>query len=347
MPAKPPTYYFYQDSIPAPSADSIVVDSTAVDTNEFTRQFTNEDSITRIRQERPLVRSLPPPSAFDTASVPYRLPAEHEDLDVNPISPAGWKILYSIDSSRDVFIEEKTAPDQDASTTGTAMDYSSAKARSLRPDWLLILIIFCLVMVAWLKLFYNKFLDQTMQALLNFQLSSKLLRDQNMFQRRVAFVLNLNFVLAAGIFIYLLFGYLQIRPFDHGDFICYSLYSGVIAGFILLRFAVLHAVGYIFQKQREFREYLHEILLIYKNLGIYLIPLVFIIAYIHEDYRIYLFYLGGIMLLASLVLRVIRGFQILVNRDVLIFYLILYLCTLEILPLLIIYRFFSFSVLNG
>jgi hypothetical protein len=272
-----------------------------------------------------------------------------EQMGENPIAPAGWKLLHTKDPVHEVFIQTSPPPPsaERYSPADIPGDQPGMPTHSMRPDWLLVLIIFCLVMVAWLKLFYNKFLDQTMRSLLNFQLSAKLLRDQNIFQKRVAFVLNLNFVLSGGLFIYLLFGYLQLKIFAFGDFISYLLYSLILAGLLILRFITLHIVGHVFQKTQEFREYLHEILLIYKNLGVYLIPLVFIISYIQEDYRIYLFCLGGIMLLASLILRLVKGFQILVNKDVLIFYLILYLCTLEILPVLIFYRFFSLSVLTG
>ena len=367
MPLKPATSFFLQDSIPFHAPDSIPNDTIVPDTNQISRQYTQDevsgifevlerrerefDSIARIRSELQVRRPAPPPRTIklDTAFVPYRLDKIPEENRENPIAPAGWKWLHTKDPIREVFIETTTvdSPAERDSPAGLPGDQSALTTHSLRPDWLLVMVIFCLVMLAWLKLFYNKFLDQTMRSLLNFQLSAKLLRDQNMFQRRVAFILNLNFVLSGGMFIYLLFGYLQFGIFPFGDFMSFILYSLVVAGLLLLRYIALHIVGHVFQKQREFREYLHEILLIYKNLGVYLIPLVFIIAYIQEDYRIYLFYLGGMMLLASLILRLVKGFQLLVNKDVLIFYLILYLCTLEILPVLIIYRFFSLSVLTG
>jgi hypothetical protein len=182
---------------------------------------------------------------------------------------------------------------------------------------------------------------------MNYQLSATLLRDQNIFSRRVAFFLNLNFVIISGAFVFLLLGYLKIRPLPYGDLVSYLVYSGIIMALLLLRYILSNLIGFIFQKQKEFTEYQHQILLIYKNLGIFLIPIVIGIAYIHEGIREYLIYLGGFMLVASLILRLIKGFKILMNRDVLIFYLILYLCILEILPILIFYRFFALSVLTS
>jgi len=57
--------------------------------------------------------------------------------------------------------------------------------------------------------------------------------------------------------------------------------------------------------------------------------------------------LAGILLVTGLVLigagiifKMIRGYQIIIRKDVLLFYLILYLCTLEILPLVLGYKVF-------
>jgi hypothetical protein len=60
--------------------------------------------------------------------------------------------------------------------------------------------------------------------------------------------------------------------------------------------------------------------------------------------RIYFIYLGMALLIAAYLLRFFRGIKILMNKDVLIFYLILYLCTLEILPLLLGYKLFFLLV---
>jgi hypothetical protein len=49
---------------------------------------------------------------------------------------------------------------------------------------------------------------------------------------------------------------------------------------------------------------------------------------------------GALMLGAGIIFKIIRGYQIIIRKDVLFIYLILYLCTLEILPLLLGYKVF-------
>jgi hypothetical protein len=211
----------------------------------------------------------------------------------------------------------------------------------MSPDWLMGIIIVCLIILAWLKLFFHKFINQTVASLWNFQLSKKESRDQNVFSRRVAFILNLNFIIIGGLFIYLVFSHFRINPFQLKPFFLYLFSTGFVTILLLIRQILLLLTGFIFNQQETFREYLHQILLIYKNIGIIFIPLIICIAYIHDDLRIYLIIIGIALFILAYLFRFIKGIQIIIKKDVLLFYLILYLCTLEILPVVIYCKFFS------
>jgi hypothetical protein len=292
----------------------------------------------------------PEPKGFDTAAVPYFLADDSLPFPADPISHLSTRYFCSRDTSMPVLVElgdHQPAEQVHRTEISYLSDLPTPPTHDLRPDWLLALIIGSLVLIAWLKLFYDKFLDQIMQSVTNYQLSVKLLRDQNIFSKRVAFVLNLNLVFMGGAFIYLLFGYYNLRPLPLNDFLSYLCYSGCLMMLLMARYAVLHITGYLFDKHHVFREYLHQIFLIYKSMGIYLIILVIGLAYIREEWRILFIYLGMALISVAYLLRFFKGVRILMNKDVLIFYLILYLCTLEILPFLILYRFFSLSVLRG
>ena len=49
--------------------------------------------------------------------------------------------------------------------------------------------------------------------------------------------------------------------------------------------------------------------------------------------------IGVLISAIAFLLKTFRAYQIIIRRDILLFYLILYLCTLEILPLLLGYKF--------
>jgi hypothetical protein len=351
------TFFFYQDTAAAVPSDTVTgirkfstdeADDIFRAMEKREREF---DSIARVRAYYAYLRSIEQdePEGFDTSAVPYYFVADSLVPAENPLSYLKQRFLSSRDTSKPVFIEKLVATETVAAEyPGENQLLSSVPSHETRPDWLLGIIIGSLVLLAWLKLFYNKFLDQTIQSVANYQLSTKLLRDQNIFSRRVAFVLNINFILVGASYVYLLFGFLRIRPFPLNDLLSYFGYAGIILGLLILRFVVSHLIGYVFNRHFEFREYLHQILLIYKSLGVYMLILVIGIAYIRDDLRVYLIYISGILLVAAFILRITKGMKIILNnKDILIFYLILYLCTLEIIPLLIFYRFFSSSFLAG
>ena len=211
----------------------------------------------------------------------------------------------------------------------------------IKPDWLIGIIIACLLLFAWLKLFYNKFIDQTFISLWNFQLSENFQRDQSMFSRRVSLLLNLNFIVAAGLFFYLVAVFFELNPWSLPPFTVFLTSTGIVALLLACRYIISHLTGMVFDHDKLYKDYLNQILIIYKIAGIVLIPVIMAIAYLPDKLRIYLIITGLILLGLGVLFRFVKGIQLIFNKDVSIFYLILYLCTLEFLPALVIYKFFS------
>ena len=254
------------------------------------------------------------------------------------------QFFYVQDSSRLVYSND---PRQSYSTE-VQIDQESLSAMKteqlIKPDWLIGIIIGCLVIFAWLKLFYNKFIDQTFISLWNFQLSENFLRDQSIFSRSVSMLLNLNFIITAGLFFYLVAVFFEINPWTLNPFNIFLASTGIVALLLAARYIISHISGTIFNYQKLFKDYLSQILIIYKIAGVVLIPIIIAIAYLPESLRIYLIITGLILMAASVLFRFVKGIQLIFNKDVSIFYLILYLCTLEFLPALVIYKFFSYLI---
>jgi hypothetical protein len=260
----------------------------------------------------------------------------------HPLKKFGDHYFFPRDSSHLVYKQyQNTIELNSLKQYDAEINNGQTSVYDMSPDWLMGIIIICLIVLAWLKLFYHKFINHTVISFWNFQLSKKEFRNRNIFARRVAFILNLNFILIGGLFIYLVLNHLQINPLQLKPFPYYLCLTIILASLLLIRHILLIMTGYIFNRQEYFKEYLHQIFLIYKNIGIYFIPLVIAIAYVHDNLRIYLIITGLVLLVMAYLFRFVRGIQIIIKKDVLIFYLILYLCTLEILPVVIYCKFFS------
>ncbi len=288
------------------------------------------------------------PIYIDREKVPYNLNKEYQSISstFHFMEHLREKHYSLKDTQKAVFIE--TGPENEASAIISETTHSDGTGKEVaefgrtgNPGWLLAAIILILILIAWLKLFYNKFFDQTLHALYNYQLSAKVLRDQNIFSRRVASVLNFNFIINLGLFCFLVSNFYGISIFSGSSFLRYIELCMLIAGFLLARYIITRLTGLVFNQDQLFKDYIHQILIAYKSLGVYLILIIIGLAYSPDEMKIYLVYTGLALIAVAYLTRIIKGFQIIFNKDVLIIYLILYLCTLEILPALVVYRYFS------
>jgi hypothetical protein len=91
----------------------------------------------------------------------------------------------------------------------------------------------------------------------------------------------------------------------------------------------------IFEKQQLINEQIHSSYLINKNIGLMLLPIVFTAVYTNQIISNVILFSGLIIFAIATLYRLVRGFQIILKNGVLLYYAILYLCTLELLPLVI------------
>ncbi len=121
----------------------------------------------------------------------------------------------------------------------------------------------------------------------------------------------------------------------HGFF----LFLGIFAIFIvlsLIKAVVVTFIGNVFKTTRSAHDYLVNNMIFNIVTGLLLFPAVIFCIYIDEP--VYL-WIAGFIVVILLVYRFIRSFMIgLSNTRYSIFYLFLYLCTLEILPLLLLLK---------
>jgi hypothetical protein len=132
-----------------------------------------------------------------------------------------------------------------------------------------------------------------------------------------------------------------MNPWTLAPFNIFLASTGIITLLLAARYIISHLTGVIFNYHKLFKDYISQILIIYKIVGIILIPFIMAIAYLPDNLRIYLIISGLILLSLGYLFRFVKGIQLIFNKDVSRVYLILYLCTLEFLPALVIYKFFS------
>jgi hypothetical protein len=208
------------------------------------------------------------------------------------------------------------------------------------PDWLFPILLIVMAVFTWLRLFYSKYFSQMLQAFSNNNLTNQIVRDENLLVQRASVYLSIIFNLIAAMLLYLI----SIRYNWHlagipAGFIRFILLAIVVSAVYTMKFLILKICGWLFSLDREMATYIFNTFLINNVLGIILVPFILLIAYNQNiPANAMIMTAIGISLLAWLY-RISRGVLIGLARPSLSFlYLFLYLCTLEIAPLLVLLR---------
>jgi hypothetical protein len=110
-------------------------------------------------------------------------------------------------------------------------------------------------------------------------------------------------------------------------------------GYFTTKKVIYYLVGILTESKKEVQEYLFSITVFNRVLGLFLLPVTAIIAFVPFYQPEPLLFTGLGIVMVFYLLSLIRGGKIFLKKHFSIFYLILYLCTLEFLPLLLIYNF--------
>jgi hypothetical protein len=211
------------------------------------------------------------------------------------------------------------------------------------PDWLFYVLLFVLIAFTWLKVFYNKNFRQILGAIGSINATNQIVRDENILVQRASVILTVMFNIVASVFLYQLSVIFE-WPSDYigQGFSRFMIFAVLISCVYSFKFLLLKLTGHIFKMDKPIATYIFNIFLINNILGVFLIPLLISIAYMPAFYASIIFKLAIIIVLVSFIYRISRGIIIGLSQEVFsIFYLFLYLCTLEIAPLLILIKLFA------
>ncbi|MBU0763953.1 MAG: DUF4271 domain-containing protein [Bacteroidetes bacterium] len=210
-----------------------------------------------------------------------------------------------------------------------------------RADWMIGILLFSLILLAWLRIFYNKYMDNVVRSAVSYQSAYKMFESRSPVTQRISFVLNLFFVVNLGLLIYQLLDYYGLTYFSLYGIRAFLAILGFTIALYIGKYLILKIIGFVFDAAVPVSEYLHHIFIYNKNLGLILFPVVICIPYVPENMT-GIFVIVGIVLFGLFFLfRIFRGIRLSIKISLSIFYLILYLCILEMLPMLIFYKIFK------
>ena len=208
-----------------------------------------------------------------------------------------------------------------------------------------VLLLIMLVYVTWLRYVFSKELSENFTVILNSNLGQQIYRDREFSANIFKLLTFVNFTLTAGIFVFLLAKYFNISmPFENAIYNILASIGLIIILYILkgLWYAMISATFKIGPQISFFR---FNAQVIYHLLGIALLPFVILAAFAEPPVSNWSLFGGGFVILFALLLRLLKGIAALGTFDRFhIVYFLLYICALEIAPMLIAVKLFSMRV---
>ncbi len=202
-------------------------------------------------------------------------------------------------------------------------------------DWIAVHLIILLVLLAWVRFFYRKRLSQVFSSVVANHYFYQLSREGNLFRERISIPLFSIYLVSLSLFIYLLIVYFVPPSFTGLQGI--KLFSAIILVVLIvwiLKNGIINLTGIIFKDFYSATDILLTNFVFNLVLGLVLLPVVIIAVYYNYEN---ILYAGLVVWLLLTLYRIGRElFSGISSSNYSLYYRILYLCTLEILPLLVV-----------
>ena len=220
---------------------------------------------------------------------------------------------------------------------GVEVVFPGRKILRNNPDWLIGILLVCFLLFATVRLIFNKYLSQLMQSTINYSTFTRLLRERyfNFFHASFRLDIISNTILA--LFFYQFLAAYKINFGYSNSFYVFLTCLGIVIGYFTVKRILYYLIGILTESRQEIQEYLFNIKVFNRVLGLFLLPICGVVAFIPLSQIEPVLYAGAFVVLVFYLMTLLRGAKIFLKKQFSISYLILYLCTLEFLPLVLLY----------
>jgi hypothetical protein len=212
------------------------------------------------------------------------------------------------------------------------------KVPTHQPAWLFFLLFILLGIFAWIRIYYGSILMQTLQASVNFQVATRIFMDNSLLQKQLDNFLYIFYFLSTGFLLYVAETRFRLFPYGMTGVKLLPFNLLLLTGLFFARILLVNLAGLLFNKMRIFREYLYNAYIFNKLLGVTLLPLLLFVLYTTGVIGKVFQWATIMAVFVILIMRLARGIIFSFRKDISIFYMFLYLCALELVPLVLLYK---------
>ncbi len=212
-------------------------------------------------------------------------------------------------------------------------------------DWITGLFILVFVLLAFVRSNFNRRFKNLVKSFFSRRLENQFLKEGNIFKERLVFPLMIIFLLVISLFVYQSLEFFNIEIEKYVELHSFLFIFASIAVIILGRAMLRYFLGAVFKTLHKTYEQMVNIFIYDVFNSILLLPLILTAAY---NPMKNVFIAGFILIAIIYLLRIIRLTLIGVkNTKFSGYYLFLYLCTAEIIPVLVIGKLAYTSIISS
>jgi hypothetical protein len=235
----------------------------------------------------------------------------------------------------------KTGIEDFASTTIASRIEMQPTERTANNDyWTVIVFLVALSSLAWMRVMHSRRFGQLLTSFVANRYVKQLIREEFVLSHGASIALTTNFILVGSLFVYGAADYFDWNITGATGFTLYLQICAAIVATYVAKVIFMRLVQFLFNADYGLVEGRFNVFLSNQMLGLVLLPIVLGITYMQPDVRYVLILLSVGLVGLLFVYRLFRGILTALSYNVSKFYLFLYLCTLEILPLVVLIKVF-------
>ncbi len=203
-------------------------------------------------------------------------------------------------------------------------------------EWMIYPVLICFMLLALGKLFYPAEVRMLIHSVFNLRFFIRTDKKYSILSERASYLLKLNYLLCLSLLIMQTLLSLEIMPpwMQQHPVLTHAGIFLAAALFYVLKHLLISYIGWLFDARMAARAYYNNIFVFNHVVGILLLPL---LLYQALNPLVYVLIAAWMLIAAFNLLRVIRGVILgRLHRDFSVYYLFLYLCGVELAPLLML-----------
>ena len=208
------------------------------------------------------------------------------------------------------------------------------------PSWLTIVTLLIIYGLVRIRISYYKRIKQIINALYAVRYTAQINREDGIYNHKGALELFSIFVLSTALLTYYYYSNKINMPLSDFKWNIFLKIAGVIILIYLIKAISFNLFSQIIKLEKEFSVYLTNVVIFNEAIGLIFIPFIVLLIYMPFENKKWIYVIAITLFAILYIYRFIRGIIIITSSTKFSkFYLFLYLCTLEILPSLLLIKY--------